>query len=450
MGKGGSSSTQEIPYWLEDAAKRNLNQADRISRIGAVPMTYGPTVAAFSPMQNSSFLNTANQANAFGLNAPIGNAATGGMPAPTNYGGGVTGYSAKPVFDAITGEFTDDRPAQASYIDSFFINPFTGTTGINAGNVSDIGYQNVVPVGVGGQPVMGGGSGGGSDPYSGGDSVSDFLDPNGRMGLADHMARQKMNYAGAAQANPGNLIFNYGQDADGGVYAVGYGPDTISSAEAYKMGLTIKDKNPFDMTFGEHMGAMAGDVKNIATTAVEDFAKFSPVSQIVNTLSNNNNNNNNNSNNNDDPAYLSNPAFAAGGSLKAETDLINSNMSDDDFFDALESDSTVGGAVSGNKDNCVIATHAVSTGVYNYQTRRQAEVWCMRKLHDKWWGETIRRGYRYLGRRKIDQGKASEHYDEFKRYIAFATGKRRDLRSALTFTLRSVQFFAVGLFTRNS
>ena len=155
MGKGGSSTTTEIPYWLEDAAKRNLNQADRISRIGAVPMSYGPTVAAFTPMQNSSFLNTANAASAFGLDAPTGTAVTGGMPAPTNYGG-VSGYSAKPVYDAITGEFRSDRPAQASYIDSFFINPFTGTTGINAGNVSDIGYANTVPVGVDGQPVIGG------------------------------------------------------------------------------------------------------------------------------------------------------------------------------------------------------------------------------------------------------------------------------------------------------
>ena len=191
MGKGGSTTTQEIPYWLEDAARRNLNQADRISRIGAVPMSYGPTVAAFTPMQNSSFLNTANAASAFGLDAPTGTDITGGLPAPTNYGG-VTGYSAKPVFDAITGEFREDRPGQASYIDIFFINPFTGTTGINAGNVSGIGYQNTTPVGMNGQPIMGGGS----DPFHGGDSVSDFLDPNNRMGMAEHMERQRKIAAG--------------------------------------------------------------------------------------------------------------------------------------------------------------------------------------------------------------------------------------------------------------
>ena len=65
MGKSlGSSSTatQEMPQWLEEAARRNLNQADRISRIGYVPQSYGPTVAAFTPMQNAAFANTVNTA----------------------------------------------------------------------------------------------------------------------------------------------------------------------------------------------------------------------------------------------------------------------------------------------------------------------------------------------------------------------------------------------------
>ena len=31
MGKGGSTTSQTIPYWLEDAARRNLEQADKIS-----------------------------------------------------------------------------------------------------------------------------------------------------------------------------------------------------------------------------------------------------------------------------------------------------------------------------------------------------------------------------------------------------------------------------------
>ena len=70
MGKGGSNTSVEIPAYIEDAAKKNLTRADRISAIGSVPLSYGPTVAAFTPMQQSSFANTANVANAFGLNAP--------------------------------------------------------------------------------------------------------------------------------------------------------------------------------------------------------------------------------------------------------------------------------------------------------------------------------------------------------------------------------------------
>ena len=266
MGKGGSTTSQEIPYWLEDAAKRNLNQADRISRIGAVPMSYGPTVAAFTPMQNSSFLNTANAASAFGLDAPTGTAVTGNLPEPTNYGG-VTGYSAKPVFDAITGEFREDRPAQASYIDSFFINPFTGTTGINAGNVSDIGYANTVPVGVDGNPIIGGGSGGGSDPYNGGNSVADFLDPNNRMGMAEHMERQKKNYA----AGVSDGAIGFAKTPDGGVYALGYEPGQMSpEVAAMTPGYSMVDKNPFDMSIGEHFGQIRKDVSNMKDQVVDD------------------------------------------------------------------------------------------------------------------------------------------------------------------------------------
>ena len=359
-------------------------------------------------MQNSSFLNTANQASAFGLDAPTGTAATGGMPEPTNYGS-VSGYSAKPIFDAITGEFREDRPAQAAYIDSFFINPFTGTTGINAGNVSDIGYANTVPVGAGGQPVIGGGSSGGSDPYHGGDSVADFLDPNNRMGMKEHMERQKMNYAKAAQ-DAGDNILNYGQDDKGGVYAIGYGGNTISPAKADEIGLTIKNTNPFDMSFGDHMSAMAGDVKNITSnipTPLNVLSNTSPAGEDL-------------------PGNAFSRALNVGAGKKDKS-----------------SDSGYAGE---SGDGCVIATHAISTGAYNYKVRREAEIWCMRKLHNQWWGEAIRRGYRYLGRKKIEQGKAQEHYDEFRQYIDFARGKKRNLRGALTFTLRSVQFFVVGLF----
>lgn len=266
MGKGlGSSETasQQIPEWLEEAAKRNLNQADRISRIGYVPQSYGPTVAAFSPMQNASFANTANMANAFGLEAPTGADVYGGMPAPTDYGNGVLAYSAKPIYDSMIGEFRADRPAQASYIDSFFIDPTTGTPGTFAGNVSDIGFTDNPVVAA---PVV---SGGGSDPYHGGDGVADFLDPNNRMGMAEHMARQKKNYA----AGNSEGAIGYAEAPDGGVYAVGYEPGQMSpEVAAMTPGYSMMDKNPFDMSVGEHFGQIRSDVSNMKDQVVDDVS----------------------------------------------------------------------------------------------------------------------------------------------------------------------------------
>ena len=100
--------------------------------------------------------------------------------------------------------------------------------------------------------------------------------------------------------------------------------------------------------------------------------------------------------------------------------------------------------------SCVVATHAVNSGAFSPATKREAVVWCMKALHGKWWGEAVRRGYRYCGNKKIEQGKAREHYGEFRRYVDFASGKKRTLRGALTFTLRTAQFFAVGLVKRDA
>jgi len=99
---------------------------------------------------------------------------------------------------------------------------------------------------------------------------------------------------------------------------------------------------------------------------------------------------------------------------------------------------------------CVVATHAVNSGAFSPATKREAVVWCMNVLHGKWWGEAVRRGYRHCGNKKIEQGKARAHYGEFRRYIDFASGKKRTLRGAVTFTLRTAQFFAVGLVKKDA
>ena len=263
MGKGGSTNSVEYPAWLEDAARRNLEQADRISRIGSVPMSYGPTVAAFTPMQNSSFLNTANMASSFGLAAPTGNDIYGGMDAPVDYGGGVKGYSAMPIYNATMEEFKLDRPGQATYIDSFFIDPFTGQPGANVSPT----FNNVSPAS-GGVVNSGSSGGGGSGTETlRGNDIASYLDPNNRMNMAEHMERQKLNYA----AGVSDGAIGYAEAPDGGVYAVGYEPGQMSpEIAAMTPGYSMMDKNPFDMSIGEHFGQIKDDVKSMPGKIKED------------------------------------------------------------------------------------------------------------------------------------------------------------------------------------
>lgn len=123
----------------------------------------------------------------------------------------------------------------------------------------------------------GGGGGGGSDPYHGGDSVADFLDPNNRMGMAEHMERQKKNYA--AGVSDGALGF--AKTPDGGVYAVGYQAGQMSPREAAEKGYTMVDKNPFDMTLGEHFGQIGSDVVDMAKTVANDVKDMSLIGNLV-------------------------------------------------------------------------------------------------------------------------------------------------------------------------
>ena len=130
-GKGGSTtSSVEIPEYIERAAQENLNRAQAIAQMGYVPY-YGPDVAAFTPMQEAAMQNVASAAGAFGLATPTGASVTG-MPVAQTFEGGIRGYSSAPLFEQAQAELARRRPAQKSYIDSFFIDPVTGTYGANA------------------------------------------------------------------------------------------------------------------------------------------------------------------------------------------------------------------------------------------------------------------------------------------------------------------------------
>ncbi len=75
--------------------------------------------------------------------------------------------------------------------------------------------------------------------------------------------------------------------------------------------------------------------------------------------------------------------------------------------------------------------------------------WCKKTLHDKWWGETMRRGYRHLGRKHITNGTAETVYKEFKECIEWANGKRPfNIKIASRYYYRAAQTFFVGLFIK--
>ena len=126
-GKGGSTTSEvKIPQWVQDASKANLARADEISQIGYTPY-YGPDVASFNPMQEASFANTGQAANAFGM---AGGGLTGmeGMPAAQDFNG-VSGYSSAPLYQGAVDQLQAQRPGQFDAIMSQFIDPFTGQNG---------------------------------------------------------------------------------------------------------------------------------------------------------------------------------------------------------------------------------------------------------------------------------------------------------------------------------
>ena len=107
-----------------------------------------------------------------------------------------------------------------------------------------------------------------------------------------------------------------------------------------------------------------------------------------------------------------------------------------------------GGGGGSTGDPCVIATHAVANNGFSHDVKREAVRWCVKNLHKRWYGEAVRRGYRYHGIKAIEAGRAHNHYEEFKDYIDLATGKKRSLTNLGTFVYRTAQFFITGLFVK--
>ena len=376
MSKGGSTTSEvKVPEYIEAAAQRNLNRADRVSQLGYVP-EYGPTVAAFTPNQQAAFQNTANTADAFGMSAPTSQQdIMGGMAPPTTYANGVQGYSSAPMYEQMVNELARNRPGQKSYIDSFFVDPSSGN------------YAR--------QPT-------------------DYTQYNTMAQDARNEASAERSESAAKRAND---------------LAVARATTSMSTPKSYLPG-GVND--PFLLSGPSQYIARKTGIPGMTANKDKTYSRSSPepVKTSLRPRAR--------------PANLGKTSAAS-----SKPDLPGNAVSRALNVGAGKKDKA--GKYAGKKnDGCVVATHAVESGAFTPHMKREAVVWCMDVLHGKWWGEAIRRGYRYCGTKKIEQGKAREHYSEFRRYIDFASGKKRTLRGAVTFTLRTAQFFAVGLVKRDA
>lgn len=123
-GKGGSTSTSvEIPAWLQEAAQGNLAKANEISKIGYTPY-YGPDVAALTPLQQAGMANTNMGASAFGLGGTPSPMA--GMPTAQTFANGMQGYSSGGLYDQALATLQARNPGQFAALNAPFINPQTG------------------------------------------------------------------------------------------------------------------------------------------------------------------------------------------------------------------------------------------------------------------------------------------------------------------------------------
>ena len=492
-GKGGSStSSVQIPEYIETAAQNNLNMAQDVSQIGFVPQ-YGPSVAAFTPMTNASFDNTANAASAFGMTTPTAgsSAAYGGMGPATDYGNGVMGYSAKPIYDNMMSEFAADRPGQYDYINSFFIDPVTGAPGANAQPQTDytslltagdaVSAQQANDLAIAQAQAAAGPQNVTFETTSFAANPNLAVQPNDQIfNIAPPEVQIAQQIVSTDPTNPQyneafQTVYDYQaaqaeQDPTGQSTGFGITPEMIDAAgvdaflppsnvqastmitdpaegitdtsEASTVQQVVDDIQegvtgiaantlPGQILLGDTY--QVGGVDNpIESPTVTEMQEAAPAGMVYDTSTG---------------GYERPDDVSAAPTQYVMTpsgDLVPSAAATAPPARPTSNDSDDGGG-GGGGGGCVIATHAVASGAYTHQTKREAVVWCMHNLHDKWWGEAIRRGYRHLGRRKIEQGKAHNHYAEFRDYIDFATGKKRTLKGALHFAARSVQFFVVGL-----
>lgn len=182
FGGGGSTTEVKIPTWIQEPMQRGIARAEQIAQMGYQPY-YGPEVAAFTPMQQQAMQSQYDAAAAFGM-APMGGDAMAGMPTPTEFTGGLLGYSSGDLFEQSVNEFQKRQPNQAAIYNSQFVGP-----DVSNPNFYPPGNQppySGIPRGSGGGPLTGGygtanpNTGQGSNgysPYGGPNQFTDYSNP---------------------------------------------------------------------------------------------------------------------------------------------------------------------------------------------------------------------------------------------------------------------------------
>ena len=131
MAKGGSQRQEVImPEFAETTIQQGLGMGRDLAPLAATfqpdPL---PVVAALSPQEQMSNQYTDMAANAFGM--PTADTSSY-MPPPTQYAGGIQGYSAQPMVQEAIDTTRAQSPGYADYVESFGLDPMTGEVGSRA------------------------------------------------------------------------------------------------------------------------------------------------------------------------------------------------------------------------------------------------------------------------------------------------------------------------------
>ena len=207
MSKGGSETqTTEIPDWLKGPAIRNLQRAEDVQRIPYMPYR-GPDVAGFNPTQQAAMGTNIDTARAFGLLGDnyLNLTPLSGMPEPTEFAGGWSGYSSMPLYDQALEETKAKQPEAWEQYQALY--------GAN------VPTQRDTPVSNGGG---GGGAGGGAnDGWAGGNVMGHtaYASAGDAMAAGDYWSAYRQDhqqwrdnqgiYAGGKGKQPGQSDTDY-------------------------------------------------------------------------------------------------------------------------------------------------------------------------------------------------------------------------------------------------